>query len=580
MFLQRCSLPVVGSLLLLICLMLFVDTASAELRAPTGTPHCIETGPGPLPLNDDTFCGCLLGEIFFQGQPLENVTITLTFEDQSMSTVPRYADNYPNPYYSMVGAPLGAVRGDEMTLSVEWNGMTISQTVRAWPDNEKEQYAPIILPDLGAWSATSADGHTRAVAVDDAGTVWAGGTAGVLQLDATRSTSTTHPLPSVRALAVDPQGDVWAMGNDDVWAYDGSAWVTQTVPIAGLFFALVVDDVTGDVWAATYDGADGYIARWDGVAWQAIMSVPTDYVTSLAVDDDGTLWIATWSSGLQRRALDGTVDQWLTVDGLASDSIYDVAVADGTVWAATRASRVGSDILGGVSRFDVTTDSWHTYGAADGLPVNPTDGDLTANIRSIVVHDGRVYVGTHAGVHYLVDEVSGSWGSFSAEYGLAPGTFTDLASGSTLWAASDALSQLDASAIATPPPTATITTASADGQTLTLGASATRNPLATNYQWRSLTDDQLLCSAPDCTLPLDLMQLSAGEHTLGVRVLNTSGTWSDYTTRTVTLSTPTAITLDATHAASSSPAILMLFIVTIASMATVNLLRQRCRAPK
>ncbi len=78
-----------------------------------------------------------------------------------------------------------------------------------------------------------------------------------------------------------------------------------------------------------------------------------------------------------------TITSWTTADGLPSDDIRDVAVAqDGTVWLATSA---------GVAAFTV-----HTTGTHPGLPSN----DLYA---IGVMNNGDVWVGSDFGLSRLVD---------------------------------------------------------------------------------------------------------------------------------------------------------------------------------
>ena len=103
---------------------------------------------------------------------------------------------------------------------------------------------------------------------------------------------------------------------------------------------------------------------------------PAKFITSLAADADGTVWVGTENQGLFRLPADGGPARPFTAkDGLGDDNVYAVAIdARGRVWAGTGTA--------GVAVFN--GEKWRSYSVEDGLPgervfaiaVSPADGDV------------------------------------------------------------------------------------------------------------------------------------------------------------------------------------------------------------
>jgi branched-chain amino acid transport system substrate-binding protein len=112
-------------------------------------------------------------------------------------------------------------------------------------------------------------------------------------------------------------------------------------------------------------------------------------VTALAIDQEtGDLWIATYG-GLSRYSA-GTFKNYTGLrDGLASDVVYDVAVQNGFVWAATAA---------GLSRLNLRSGSWTNFDNRNSPMVDPWP-------VAVSVNQDRAFVST--------------WGSGVLEYNIA-----------------------------------------------------------------------------------------------------------------------------------------------------------------
>jgi len=163
--------------------------------------------------------------------------------------------------------------------------------------------------------------------------------------------TTGNGLPSNRVLCV-------AVDADRIWA--------------GTDNGLVLIE-RGQV-AKVYQPQDGLVAR---------------VVTALAIDQDtGDLWIATYG-GLSRYSAGRFQNYTSLTSGLANDIVYDVAVQDGFVWAATAA---------GLSRLDLRLGSWTNFDNRNTPMMDPWPVAVSMN-------KDRAFVAT--------------WGSGVLEYNIA-----------------------------------------------------------------------------------------------------------------------------------------------------------------
>lgn len=100
-------------------------------------------------------------------------------------------------------------------------------------------------------------------------------------------------------------------------------------------------DRDGTVWCGTWGAG---LARFDGKTWKNFTTadgLPANHIFMLYRDRQDRLWIGT-SQGLARRNTDGSFTVMTTADGLFANNVFSMAQAgDGTLW-------VGS--FGGVAR--------------------------------------------------------------------------------------------------------------------------------------------------------------------------------------------------------------------------------------
>lgn len=220
-----------------------------------------------------------------------------------------------------------------------------------------------------------ADYWIYAFANDKSGNLWIGTWAGANKFDPKTGKFQTFVKELINewvyGLGVGADGKVWFGTEGGVSMYDGKKWSSWThkeglgadnpegLPISAntglgtrtrhdlttqvqgmgsynpnyVFSILVAGD--GSIWAGTWGGG---VSRWDGKKWTSISSrngLAGNIVYSMAQDPSGVFWFGT-NKGLSRY--DG--NSWRTIgtkDGLFDENVYAVAVTPGgNVWAGTK----------------------------------------------------------------------------------------------------------------------------------------------------------------------------------------------------------------------------------------------------
>lgn len=272
----------------------------------------------------------------------------------------------------------------------------------------------------------------------DGNILWIGSSGGVVRYD---TTTDQYRLYDIRSgllangvfhlsklggrLAVGTYG-----GGLAVMKPDGAGWDQYNIPegLADAFVYSVLESQSGDVWIATWSGANrvrgGALkdpSKWDTFTVKNTNGgLPNDWVYALAQGRDGAIWFAT-EGGLARYQ-DGAWRNWKHADGLGAPyelvrgqitdtddparysqhhlrqkqemGLQKVDVAynpnyivsltvglDGTVWCGTWG--------GGLARFD--GQRWKNFTVADGLPGN----------HVYMLHEdarGRLWIGTGSGL--------------------------------------------------------------------------------------------------------------------------------------------------------------------------------------
>ncbi|HYO68961.1 MAG TPA: two-component regulator propeller domain-containing protein, partial [Archangium sp.] len=242
-------------------------------------------------------------------------------------------------------------------------------------------------------------------AEDDAGGIWVGGNGGLQRWD---GTAWTPPLSfegvlqvEVRALAIDRAGTLWA-GTEAGEVYRLQEGVMRRLPEASVPGA-PISVMWVDREGALGGGSMGRgIRRVVGERVSLLEEghpLADSLVSALLEDAEGDLWIGTEARGLHRLQ-----DAPFTTHGLPEGLSHEMVLAihearDGSLWFGT--------VGGGVSRMrDGQVTSW---GRKDGL--------LLDRVRSIAeTPDGVLWFGTRVGISRWS---AGTFTSFSTAQGLS-----------------------------------------------------------------------------------------------------------------------------------------------------------------
>jgi ligand-binding sensor domain-containing protein len=202
--------------------------------------------------------------------------------------------------------------------------------------------------------------------------------AGVNKVDPKTGKFTTYVKELVNewvyAIQVDAKDRVWFGTEGGISMFDGKTWRAWTHK-----------DGLGAPNRANLPASPntglGTRSRHDlGVMSQAGPTYNPNYVFSLHIDPDGSVWAGTWGGGVSRYK-DDKWTSYSSQDGLAGDLVYSIAQAkDGALWFGTDR---------GVSRFDGKT--WSSLGKRDGL--------LEDHVYALAVTpSGDIWAGTKRGV--------------------------------------------------------------------------------------------------------------------------------------------------------------------------------------
>lgn len=230
--------------------------------------------------------------------------------------------------------------------------------------------------------------------------------------------SAQSPLPSDAIFALSTARDgrmaigtgngvmFWTPGEDSPWGTNVQRLGPDNSPLPDSSVYAILEAQDGSWWFGTDNG----LARLQGKEWSvyraADIGLDSARIRALAQDGKGRIWVGTLSGAAQ---WDGS--EWRAIQsadsGLAGVSVFDLTdrkTAQGEeVWFAT---------LNGLSRLDLTNDTWQT------VPL----GEYTLGWRGVtglmVDHLGRLWAATHgAGIVRLDGQ---TWTTIQATEGGLP----------------------------------------------------------------------------------------------------------------------------------------------------------------
>ena len=241
------------------------------------------------------------------------------------------------------------------------------------------------------------DNYIQSIAVSSQGTVWVGVMGGVSFYDGENWKSKQLIKGEFISNIVEaPDKTIWLTSGSHLIHYNGQIWTTYlaeealsditTITISsqgaiwlgsvasGLLrfeeekksflkypisnISSMVSNSKGNLWLGTFNAGIAYFDGRDLDIYQPKNTPVSNFVTSSALSQDGSLWFGT-DQGISKY--DGEIWQSYTKsDGLVDDSILSIAASpDGSIWFCAER---------GLSHFD--GNSWKTYNSSNGLPSN------------------------------------------------------------------------------------------------------------------------------------------------------------------------------------------------------------------
>ncbi len=216
------------------------------------------------------------------------------------------------------------------------------------------------------------------------GNIWIGTWAGLSVFNPQNKQFTTYLDELVNewvyGLDVDSKDQVWIGTEGGINMYDGQTWHTWTHK-EGLGAAntenLPLSDNTGLGTRSRHDLS---------VMEQGAMTYNPNYVFTLIVAQDDSIWAGTWGGGVSHFDGKGWTN-YTTANGLGGNIVYSVAQDNrGHLWFGTN---------GGLTYYDGA--SWYNFSKNDGL--------LDNNIYAIAITDNNeLWVGSKSGVVFIAQQ--------------------------------------------------------------------------------------------------------------------------------------------------------------------------------
>ncbi len=196
-------------------------------------------------------------------------------------------------------------------------------------------------------------------------------------------------LPYAEALSEDPQGNLWIGGSGQLMRWSDGSFKTylsrELEPsrgLAGIDSIAVADD--GSVWVALATQGFGlFRIAHDVIEKLVLPGTAHAHAVTLFIDREGSLWIGTSDAGVYRLYA-GRLDHFRTENGLSSNHVNDLFEdREGNLWVATSK---------GLDRF--ADNRVVTFSASEGLTA-----DLVASV--LATDDGAVWIGNRGGLDVL-----------------------------------------------------------------------------------------------------------------------------------------------------------------------------------
>jgi ligand-binding sensor domain-containing protein len=262
---------------------------------------------------------------------------------------------------------------------------------------------------------SAASEAAQAIVQDARGRIWIRGRQMLLRLDRfdapVEDLSARLPGAAVQKgeLYLDRAGRIWAPTNHGVAYFEGDAQYLIDVAhgLPNEWATTLLVDREGSLWVAS-EGVHRLRGRLAWTAFTRSQGLPSDTVWAVARDRAGTLWVAT-----NRGVAHGSASGWVPLPLTQDRSFYAFAEsASGDLWIGGNSGHLGRNTL-----------LFRARGASSfqSVPITSAIGPSTVNSLAFGP-DGALYVATMAhGMHRISHEGAG----FKAEAVRLPGGAPD-----------------------------------------------------------------------------------------------------------------------------------------------------------
>lgn len=230
-------------------------------------------------------------------------------------------------------------------------------------------------------------GEVHAIFEDREGSLWLGGTKGLMQLRDAPFLTYNGVAPEGGSVYVDTSGRTWVGPSSG-----GLLWIrgAEHESIAGL--GLERDEIysisggPGELWLGRKLGGVTQLRKEDGAlraqTYTAADGLAPGVVHAVSRARDGTVWAGTLGGAIS-RIQNGRITTFTSANGLSADPVNTIEeTPDGVIWAGT---------AGGLDAF--RNGNWRRYSSEDGLP--------PGGVNALAVdREGILWIGSSAGLFY------------------------------------------------------------------------------------------------------------------------------------------------------------------------------------
>jgi ligand-binding sensor domain-containing protein len=219
------------------------------------------------------------------------------------------------------------------------NNLTADSSGRVWIGTDSA--LNVVSPD-GSWTTYLIDGKgmpVQSVAIDELERIWVGTFDGLYILNPNgqwilyaEKSKTVWESYNSSAILVDRLDRVWVANNEGLRVFlpDGTKvfYTTENSGLPDDYITALAEDRQGNVWIGTRTKgvvvADQY-GQWRTFkANGTINGIFENWVTALFIDDQDRVWIGTREGGISMLSPDGTWTTYNTyLHGIQSDPLYD-----------------------------------------------------------------------------------------------------------------------------------------------------------------------------------------------------------------------------------------------------------------